>query len=71
MRLFGRGEKKSGTGRTVAEEYRQANAPDGEIIFDTSAPIMPDGGVAVLKGNLCPDGAVINGRAGGCAARSP
>ena len=22
-------------------------------------PIMPDGGVAVLKGNLCPDGAVI------------
>ena len=23
------------------------------------APIMPDGGVAVLKGNLCPDGAVI------------
>jgi dihydroxy-acid dehydratase len=47
------------TGRTLAEEYGDANAPDGEVIFATSKPIMPDGGVAVLKGNLCPDGAVI------------
>jgi dihydroxy-acid dehydratase len=47
------------TGRTIAEEYGDANAPDGEIIFSTGAPMMPDGGVAVLKGNLCPDGAVI------------
>jgi dihydroxy-acid dehydratase len=47
------------TGNTIAEEYGNANAPDGEIIFNTSVPIMPDGGVAVLKGNLCPDGAVI------------
>jgi dihydroxy-acid dehydratase len=47
------------TGRTIAEEYGEAAAPDGEVIFRTSAPIMGDGGVAVLKGNLCPDGAVI------------
>jgi dihydroxy-acid dehydratase len=47
------------TGRTIAQEYGEANAPDGEIIFAPGAPIMPDGGVAVLKGNLCPDGAVI------------
>jgi dihydroxy-acid dehydratase len=47
------------TGRTVAEEYGEANAPDGEVIFNVSNAIMPDGGVAVLKGNLCPDGAVI------------
>jgi len=47
------------TGRTIAEEYGEANAPDGEIIFNVSNAIMPDGGVAVLKGNLCPDGAVI------------
>jgi dihydroxy-acid dehydratase len=47
------------TGRTIAEEYGDANAPDGEVIHSTRAPIMPDGGVAVLKGNLCPDGAVI------------
>ncbi|MDE2377299.1 dihydroxy-acid dehydratase [Bradyrhizobium sp.] len=47
------------TGRTLAEEYGSANAPDGEVVYPTRAPIMPDGGVAVLKGNLCPDGAVI------------
>jgi dihydroxy-acid dehydratase len=47
------------TGRTLAEEYGAANAPDGEVVYAARAPIMPDGGVAVLKGNLCPDGAVI------------
>jgi dihydroxy-acid dehydratase len=47
------------TGRTLTEEYGSANAPDGEVIYPTNKPIMPDGGVAVLKGNLCPDGAVI------------
>jgi dihydroxy-acid dehydratase len=47
------------TGKTLAEEYCDANAPDGEVIFSADKPIMPDGGVAVLKGNLCPDGAVI------------
>jgi dihydroxy-acid dehydratase len=47
------------TGKSIAEEYGGANAPDGEVIFSTGKPILPDGGVAVLKGNLCPDGAVI------------
>ncbi|UFZ07117.1 dihydroxy-acid dehydratase [Bradyrhizobium ontarionense] len=47
------------TGRTLAEEYGSANAPDGEIVFHPNKPIIPDGGVAVLKGNLAPDGAVI------------
>jgi dihydroxy-acid dehydratase len=53
------GNCRSVTGRTLLEEYSNADAPDGEVIFPTSKPIMPDGGVAVLKGNLCPDGAVI------------
>jgi dihydroxy-acid dehydratase len=47
------------TGRTIAEEYRDANPTDGEVIYHTMTPIMADGGVAVLRGNLCPDGAVI------------
>jgi len=47
------------SGRTLAEEYGEANAPDGEVVYATGKPIMADGGVAVLKGNLCPDGAVI------------
>ena len=47
------------SGRTLAEEYGNANAPDGEVVHAPASPIMSDGGVAVLKGNLCPDGAVI------------
>jgi dihydroxy-acid dehydratase len=47
------------TGKTMAEEYGNANKADGEIIYPSAKPIMPDGGVAVLKGNLSPDGAVI------------
>src|SRR4051812_34519991 len=47
------------TGRTIVEEYGEAKSTDGEVIFSPARPIMPDGGVAVLKGNLCPDGAVI------------
>jgi dihydroxy-acid dehydratase len=47
------------SGKTITEEYGSANPPDGEVIYSASKPIMPDGGVAVLKGNLCPDGAVI------------
>jgi dihydroxy-acid dehydratase len=43
----------------MAEEYGGANAPDGEVIFSIREPILSDGGVAILKGNLCPDGAVI------------
>jgi dihydroxy-acid dehydratase len=47
------------TGRTIAQEYGEANPTDGEVIYHTATPVKPDGGVAVLKGNLCPDGAVI------------
>ncbi|HEY8334132.1 MAG TPA: dihydroxy-acid dehydratase [Tardiphaga sp.] len=47
------------SGKTLAEEYAGANVADGEVIFSAAKPIMPDGGVAVLKGNLAPDGAVI------------
>ncbi|WP_315831311.1 dihydroxy-acid dehydratase [Bradyrhizobium prioriisuperbiae] len=47
------------TGWSLTAEYGEANKPDGEVIFRTDAPIMRDGGVAILKGNLCPDGAVI------------
>ncbi|WP_035638845.1 dihydroxy-acid dehydratase [Bradyrhizobium sp. ORS 375] len=47
------------TGRTLAQEYASANAPDGEVVFSPAKPMMADGGVAVLKGNLAPEGAVI------------
>ncbi|MCX7684948.1 MAG: dihydroxy-acid dehydratase [Acetobacteraceae bacterium] len=47
------------TGRTLAETYADAPAPDGEVIRPLSRPILPTGGVVVLKGNLCPDGALL------------
>ena len=47
------------TGRTLAEEIENAPAPDGQVVRATDAPISRDGGLAVLKGNLCPDGALL------------
>ena len=47
------------TGRTLGEEYGTAAEPDGLIVRRCATPISPDGGVAVLRGNLSPDGALI------------
>jgi dihydroxy-acid dehydratase len=47
------------TGRTLAETYAAAPEPDGEVIRPVARPILPTGGVVVLKGNLCPDGALL------------
>lgn len=47
------------TGRTLWDEAESARAPDGEVIRPLSNAIMPTGGVVVLKGNLCPDGALL------------
>ena len=47
------------TGETLAQTYGDAPPPDGAVVRVAGAPIAPDGGVAVLKGNLCPDGALI------------
>lgn len=47
------------TGRTLWDEARSAPAPDGEVIRPLTNPIMATGGVVVLKGNLCPDGALL------------
>src|SRR6202043_629072 len=46
-------------GETLAQTYGGAAPPDGAVVRAAGAPIAPDGGVAVLKGNLCPDGALI------------
>src|SRR6516225_10113593 len=47
------------TAATIAETYGTAATPDGAVVHPTAAPLAPDGGLAVLKGNLCPDGALI------------
>ena len=49
------------TGRTMAENLARLNPvkPDGRVVHPVSAPIHPTGGLAILKGSLAPQGAVI------------
>ena len=47
------------TGRTLAQELATANAPDGQVVHSVEQALSRDGGLAVLKGNLCPDGALL------------
>jgi dihydroxy-acid dehydratase len=49
------------TGRTIAEnlEADPPQAPDGDVVRAASDPIHPWGGIAILRGNLAPDGAVV------------
>jgi dihydroxy-acid dehydratase len=49
------------TGRTLAENLEELDppAPDGDVVRAASDPIHPDGGIAVLRGSLAPDGAVM------------
>jgi dihydroxy-acid dehydratase len=56
---FLHGDALTFTGRTMAEELADAAAPDGRVVREAGNPISRDGGLAVLKGNLCPDGALL------------
>jgi len=49
------------TGQTVAENLAELGppAPDGTVIAPVSRPIHATGGLAILKGSLAPEGAVI------------
>jgi dihydroxy-acid dehydratase len=56
---FLHGDALTYTGRTLAEEIAGAAAPDGEVVRTVEQALSRDGGLAVLKGNLCPDGALL------------
>jgi dihydroxy-acid dehydratase len=48
------------SGRTVAENWRGQATVDPKVVHPLGSPFLPAGsGTAVLRGNLCPDGAVI------------
>jgi dihydroxy-acid dehydratase len=47
------------TGRTLRDGYAGAEVYNDEVIRPRSNPLSFEGGVAVLRGNLAPDGAVI------------
>jgi dihydroxy-acid dehydratase len=46
-------------GRTMGENVKDAPVWNTEVIRDFDKPLVEHGGVAVLRGNLCPDGAVL------------
>ena len=47
------------SGKTVAANIQQAKLVNEKVIARRNAPLSNDGGLAILRGNLCPDGAVI------------
>jgi dihydroxy-acid dehydratase len=47
------------TGRPLVEHLRGAAVTDPEVIRPRAEPLREAAGIAVLRGNLCPDGAVI------------
>ncbi len=47
------------TGKTLWENVKEAPVPDGKIIRKIENAYSFDGGLAILKGNLAPNGAVI------------
>ena len=47
------------TGLTIKQIVASVASVDEEVIQPISAPVRPEGGIAILKGNLAPDGAVV------------
>jgi dihydroxy-acid dehydratase len=48
------------SGRTIGEEAAAAvEAPGQEVVRPLSDPLKPEGGLAILRGNLAPEGAVV------------
>ncbi|HPP35430.1 MAG TPA: dihydroxy-acid dehydratase, partial [Clostridiales bacterium] len=47
------------TGKTVWENIRDAEATDRTVIRSIDDPYSPTGGIAVLRGNIAKDGAVV------------
>jgi dihydroxy-acid dehydratase len=46
-------------GGSLAERVRHARAPDGAVLRPAARALATTGGVAVLKGSLCPEGALL------------
>ncbi len=48
------------TGKTVAENLADTSFPEGQdVVYRVASPINPDGGYAILYGNLAPEGCVL------------
>ena len=47
------------TGRTLVEHVTESPTWDETVIRPRHQPLLPDAGIAVLRGNLAPDGALV------------
>jgi dihydroxy-acid dehydratase len=56
---FLHGDTLTISGASMAEALASHAGADGRIVRDCEAPLHPTGGLVVLKGNLCPDGALL------------
>ncbi|MEM7680170.1 MAG: dihydroxy-acid dehydratase [Pseudomonadota bacterium] len=57
---FMHGDCMTVTGKTIAENLEGVTLPeDQDVVFPVKNPIHPTGGVVTLKGNLCPEGAIV------------
>jgi len=52
-------EALTATGRTVGDNISTAAVRNREVVRAVEDPYSPQGGIAILKGNLAPDGAVV------------
>lgn len=53
------GDAMTVNGRTLGQNVAEAFEPDGKIVRAAKDPFQPDGGLAVLRGSLAPNGAVV------------
>ena len=48
------------TGETIGDEAdRVVEEPGQDVVLPVDAPLKAQGGLAILRGNICPDGAVV------------
>ncbi|BDZ70153.1 dihydroxy-acid dehydratase [Methanobacterium petrolearium] len=53
------GENITCTGSTLHDNIAQARVRDSSVIRPMDNPVHPEGGIAILKGNLAPKGSVV------------
>ena len=53
------GDAPTVTGRTLAENVTDAEIQNSDVIRSLDNPLQAEGGLAIVRGNLAPDGAVI------------
>ena len=47
------------TGKTIAENISDVEVLDNDVIHPIDNPVHADGGIAILKGNIAPNGSVV------------